>query len=772
MLNILRQLVAKRRMLFIVLGIGVFIVLSSVINRHLYVSKSAERPSAIEVTQAEIFDEDHAWDFMPEQDVFSEQSRLDLRDLNESTAGESGFVRLSDDGRNFMKGDNTPIRFWAVNSHVWKTQPDKLTEHARFLAKRGVNMVRWHGHIPAVTDGAALTSINEKARDQLWQYVAAMKQSGIYVTLSPYYALRFKSLLGWNIPRDSRKGHGLLFFDPVLQEAYREWLRLLLEPVNPYTGVPLKDEPAIAILQLQNEDSLLFWTIQDVRGRDLDILSQQYGRWLIEKYGSLDNARAAWNQTVLEDDDFERELVRFYHVWEMTQPPPADSGKAQRLADQTQFWTETMHRFNTETVQFLRDEIGAQQLINAGNWKTASPLRLNDAERYSYTPSDVIGVNRYYGGTHIGEDSNWAILNGQRFTDQSVLFNPLLLPTNLKQVVGHPMIISESSWVPPLSYQSEGPFLVSVFQSLTGVDGFYWFATTDLQWRQPSSANRSKPSLGKWVMGTPELLGNFPAAALMYRRGYIRQGNPVVQEHRQFDDLWQRRAPLISEGLTFDPNRDREGSQNLAAFDTEANPFAFLVGPVEVSYGEVAEPNTIAEMDRFIDEDQRRIYSMTNEVTWDYEKGTCILNAPKAQGVTGFLRSSGGTFELNDVTLDVGNDYATVMVVSMDDQAIATSNNLLVQVGTRARSTGWNQRAVSWDDDDGNTYEGYEILNYGEAPWKIENNDVTLTVKNSKLTSALILDMNGMLKNSVELESNGPLRRFQLPTDAKYIVLE
>ncbi|MEM7773674.1 MAG: hypothetical protein AAF327_24610 [Cyanobacteria bacterium P01_A01_bin.37] len=709
---------------------------------------------------------------MPNPDVFSEQSRLDLRDLNESSAGESGFIRLSDDGRNFVTGNNVPIRFWAVNSHVWKTQPDKLTEHARFLAKRGVNMVRWHGHIPAVTDGSALTSINEQARDQLWRYVAAMKQSGIYVTISPYYALRFTPLPGWNIPRDSKKGHGLLFFDPVLQEAYREWLRLLLEPVNPYTGVPLKDESAIAIIQLQNEDSLLFWTIQDLRGRDLDILSQQYGQWLIEKYGSLENTRAAWQQTILENDDFERELIRFYHVWEMTQPPPSNSGKAKRLADQTQFWTETMHRFNTETVQFLRDEVGAQQLTSAGNWKTASPLRLNDAERYSYTASDVIGVNRYYGGTHIGEDSNWAILNGQRFTDQSVLFNPLLLPTNLKQVVGHPMIISESSWVPPLSYQSESPFLVSVFQSLTGVDGFYWFATTDLQWRQPSSANQSKPSLGKWVISTPELLGNFPAAALMYRKGYIQQGTPVIQEHRHLDDLWQRHSPLISEALTFDPNRDRESSQNLAEFDTEANPFAFLVGPVEVSYGEGSEPNMIADVDRFIDEDQHRIHSMTREVTWDYEKGTCTLNAPKAQGVAGFLRSSGGEFELDDVTLNVGNDYATVMVVSMDDQAIDTSNKLLVQVGTRARSTGWNQQAVSWEDDDGNTYEGYEILNYGEAPWKIENNDVTLTVKNSKLTSAFILDMNGMLKNKIELESNGPWRRFRLPTDAKYIILE
>ena len=59
---------------------------------------------------------------------------------------------------------------------------------------------------------------------------------------------------------------GLLFFEPALQRAYRAWLRELLLPPNPYTGVPLAREPALAILQLQNEDSLLFWTVDAIKG--------------------------------------------------------------------------------------------------------------------------------------------------------------------------------------------------------------------------------------------------------------------------------------------------------------------------------------------------------------------------------------------------------------------------------------------------------------------------------------------------------------------------
>ena len=90
-----------------------------------------------------------------------------------------------------------------------------------------------------------------------------------------------------------------------------------------------------------------------------------------------------------------------------------------------------MYNFNQEMKRFLREEIGAKQLINAGNWKTADPIKLNDAERYSYTATEVIGVNRYYnGGTHEGKYSDWAIVNGDKFTNRSVLLNPSSFPLN------------------------------------------------------------------------------------------------------------------------------------------------------------------------------------------------------------------------------------------------------------------------------------------------------------------------------------------------------
>src|SRR5690606_23557998 len=169
---------------------------------------------------------------------------------NEATAGEHGFIRLSTDRESFVRGDGKPIRFWAVGSSVYERHPDQLNEHARFLAKRGVNMVRWHGNLAPTDDpNSRLGDINDKALDGLFRNVAAMKKAGIYLTISPYYAHSTGTkkdgkpkFARWGITAESKADNptGLLFFHPEVQAAYKAWLNELFTRPNPYTGVALK----------------------------------------------------------------------------------------------------------------------------------------------------------------------------------------------------------------------------------------------------------------------------------------------------------------------------------------------------------------------------------------------------------------------------------------------------------------------------------------------------------------------------------------------------
>jgi len=737
------------------------------IDCFVFTDKPFEPEGAVGQKSSPVAPDPGKWAFAPGRDKYSPKALLDLRSLNEKFAGEHGFIKLSKDGGDFVRGDGEPIRFWAVNSFVWRKGRDALADNARFLAKRGVNMVRWHGNIQAKTPDSDLDDIDEKARDQLWQYVAAMKAEGIYMTLSPYYAMPVKPQPKWHLPDGSKDMHGLLFFHPRLQAAYKAWLRALLVPRNPYTGIALKDEPAVAIIQFQNEDSLLFWTVSNIKGGDLPILQRLFGKWAARKYGSLAKASAAWKNFKADGDDFAAGRVGFRHVWEMTQPVVEPSGRAVRLADQTQFWTETMHGFNAEIRRYLRQDLGCKQLVNPGNWRTADEAKLGDAERWSYTAGEVLGINRYYtGGRHEGKHRGWAIVSGDRFSNRSVLFEPWNLSVALRQVAGHPIIIPEALWVPPLGYQSEGPFLVSVYQSLLGVDALYWFSMGEPQWRKPGSANGYLPSVGKWVAHSPGIMGNFPAAALICRNDCVRRGRCVIEEHRPLTDLWRRRSPMVVEGSKYDPNRDtKQPGENGSG--GQVNPLALLVGPVVVSYD--AGQTKVADIRPYIDEALKTVRSITGEVSWDYGKGVCTLDAPKAQGATGFLKKV-GRFKLGDVEMTVGNDYATVAVVSMDALPLRTSRKVLVQVGTVARPAGWKVKPTSWSDKQGR-HTGLEVVSYGKAPWMIVENDLSLTLSNDIVNRATAVSPNGEAQADVPIKREGGKVSFRMPADAMYVVL-
>ncbi|MGB2819576.1 MAG: hypothetical protein WBF17_01240 [Phycisphaerae bacterium] len=706
------------------------------------------------------------WAFQPAKDTFSAQALLDLRPLNEKVAGESGFVRRSRDGSDFLLGSGKPARFWAVNDGAFNKD---LARHARFLAKHGINMVRFHSNITPT--GNDLMGIDAKDRDRLWRGVAAMKKEGIYVTYSPYWAgpARVKPSMGI-LDSGGNGNWGLLFFDKKLQEAYKSWMKQVLTERNPYTGLPLARDPALAVIQIQNEDSLLFYTTQGIKGPARAELRRQFGQFVLKKYGSFDKAKQAWGGAAPSrdqdaPDDFAKGEAALMITWELSQRRFGPNFQ-KRCSDQMEFLTETMYRFNKMIGGYLHKDLGCKQLVNAGNWRTADNVIMLDSERWSYSANEVMAVNRYYGGVHQGRYNGWAIVNGDRFTDPSVLLRPRELPVTLKQVEGFPMMVTESSWVPPQGYQSEGPMLVAAYQSLNGVDAFYWFATGEEDWRHPGSANGYLPSVGKWVCATPMLLGQWPAAAMMYRLGYVKQGRPVVHEERTLDDLWQRRMPIIAEDAGYDVNRDKDMLSKQSNVKNGVNPLAYLVGPVTVKYGGNPARSMAADLGPYVDESRKTIRSNTGELLMDFGKGLCTLNAPRAQGVTGFLKKV-GTFQLADVTIASGNEYATVLAVSMDQRPLRTSRRVLVQVGTIQRPTGWQTRPVKVGGQDGE-----EIVSFGKAPWQIVKGDVTVTIRNPGLQTAVVLDANGMSAGTVPLEAAAGGRTFKFPPDAMYVVLE
>jgi hypothetical protein len=556
--------------------------------------------------------------------------------------------------------------------------------------------------------------------------------------------------------------------------ATKEWLRALYTRTNPHTGIALARDPAVAIIQIQNEDSLLFWTAAEIKPPQNERLGRKFGEWLVKKYGALDMAKKAWDGVGREGDDFAQGRVGLFSIWPMTQPQTG--GTAKRIADELTFYAETQRGFYADIVTFCRDTLGCRQLINACNWRSADPIRLEDVERWTYTAAEVIGVNRYYGGTHKGEQSNWRIDPGHLFSQQSVLLNPRELPVNLKQVAGHPMVVSESMWVSPLAYQSEGPFLVAAYQSLTGVDAFIWFTADQTEYAiDPTLSTMNlggQHPIFKWSASIPAIMGGFPAAALMFRRGLIQQGAPAVHEERTMASLWNRESPTIAEDVSFDPNRDRGYAAGTRELKTGADPLAFLVGPVEVKLNGDPARTRVVDLARYIDHQKKVVTSITGEIALDYGGGLCTVDTPRAQGACGFLAKA-GLIRLRDVAFRSNNGYAAVAVVSMDEEPLSSSRKILVQVGTSARPTGWRTRPAEFPGEDGKTMlKGFQVVSTGRPPWRIVNTEVGLVVRNPRLSKATLLDTAGYPVKEVQGTRAGNDFSLPLPLDTMYLILQ
>jgi hypothetical protein len=167
-------------------------------------------------------------------------------------------------------------------------------------------------------------------------------------------------------------------------------------------------------------------------------------------------------------------------------------------------------------------------------------------------------------------------------------------------------------------------------------------------------------------------------------------------EQRSLEDLWTQRLPLIAEEAGFDPNRDTGSISPRSNVKTYVDPLAYFVGPVRTVYGgDPTKSYVHPKLNTLIDRKKQTVRSITGELLLDYGKGISVLNAPKAQGVTGFLKAAGGKFSTRNLQITSGNDYASLLVVSLDRQPLNVSKRVLVQVGTTLRPTGWQEKPAT-----------------------------------------------------------------------------
>ncbi len=671
--------------------------------------------------------------FDPKPDAFAE-SPIDLRFLNEKTAGDQGFITVRD-GHFVHSSNGEPVRFWAVNGPPAEDAGGPALRHAaRVLAKYGVNLVRRHGPI-FDKDG----EVDPAAVKRAIAIVEAMKAEGIYTHLSIYFPLWFtpRADLSW-LPGYDGKTHpfAALLFNPQFQEHYRAWLRALLTTPSETTGRPLIAEPAVFGLELQNEDSFFFWTFSDknIPEPQLRLLEKMYGDWLVKKYGSLDSAFAAWKNQRMERDNAAEGRVGFRPLWNVF------SEKSARDQDTATFLLETQTRFYRETIAFLRG-LGFKGLITPSNWYTASPEVFGPLEKLSYTVGDFIDRHGYFECNHKGDNAGWSVRDGHTYSDRSALRFDADDPSKPKQFINpvmdphydlKPSMISETTFCRPNRYRSEAPLYFAAYGALQDSDAIVHFAFDGSHWSV-------KPGywMQPWTLMTPAMMGQFPAAALIYRRGLVSAGQVLAQVKLNKAGLAHLTGTPLPQDAALDELRlaDVPEGANVRP-GQRIDPLIHYAGRVNVSFVDEPASTTETELARYIDHTGKTVTSSTGELKLDYGKGLLTLNAPRAQGVSGALKRAGAT-DLRDLSITSDLELGHIIAVALDDRPLATSRRVLLQVMSEEQETGHRTEPVS------PTIK--RILSIGTDPWQVKQLQGVVRFKRPDAPQMTVtaLDFNG-----------------------------
>jgi len=715
-----------------------------------------------------------AWE--PPPDPLTGEAPIDLRRLNETLAGADGFVRRR--GEDFVLASGRPVRFWMVQADLLAMEPETVERWARRLAKYGVNLVRMQLGAFFQDRMAGRDDAFRRRLDRLHHVVAALKREGIY---SYFGHLYWHTSGSSRIPEAIHPGFGdgknaiaLLFFSPRFQAWYQDYVRAIMMPENPYTGRPLAEEPAVAFLEIQNESGLLFWTFKPGKFPEPEraLVERDFGDWLQRRYGSLEKARAAWGPDSGKHtpDRFDEGRAGLYDAgfltgadWAVRQRNP------RRAGDQLAWMVESARRFYTRMKRQLGAELG--QLITGSNWHTADERVLGALERYTYTATDAVLRNSYFSTEYPDKEARqrfYAVEEGDTYRSRSALKPPAAPgPLATPQPAGHPFMVTENNWTRPNRYRAEWPFLVAAYGSLAGIDGWNFFALGAAEWQVPMDV---------WDLNNPTVLGQFPGAALVYRRGDVTEPDePAVLETISLkeayalqgtrlralpgrDALWAGRRPKEAGEAGGEAGGGAGGGTGGGA---GVDPRAFFVGPMRQRFRRGPAELESIDLTEFIDPEARTRRAMTGQLAWNYDQGVVTLDTPRAQGATGFLAAA-GPIELSDLTLRSENTYGSILVVSLDDRPLARSRRVLIQAATHDKPYGFRTRPAG-------RYR--RIVDLGGHPLNVRRIRARLTLRTAG-REAIVLDGNGYLteRRAPSEAAEGRLT-LELPENAIYTLI-
>ena len=437
--------------------------------------------------------------------------------LLDAPAGKHGFVRVA--GGEFVT-DAGPIRFNGTNI----TGPANFPEHdvadrlaARF-ARLGINCVRlhfmdtWYKNFMDVRKQGILDDDTKTQRklspqqlDKLDYMIAAFKKVGVYVNINLHVGRTLDERDG--LPGGSPWANKTVGqFMPRMVELQKEYARDLLTHVNRYTGNAYTDEPAVAMIEISNEDSGLVMTRRRMGIKKLaqpfqDELQRQWNAWLKNKYPANEVKYANGKAPLLN---------KF---------PKAS---AQFRKDFDDFLWDTELAYWKGMRDYIRETLKARMPVSGTQAGHYSPREIQaqldyvDSHAYFHHPrgKGAPWVNR-------GVTNDWWAGGESLVHGMGTLHN---LEQN-SHAPNLPFTVSEYSHPYPSPFVGEGQPLACAYGLLMGWDGVF-------QYSYNHYPDGFEPQGMPWcifdAVANPAVLAHMPACAALMVRGDLRDSQEFI----------------------------------------------------------------------------------------------------------------------------------------------------------------------------------------------------------------------------------------------------
>jgi len=600
-------------------------------------------------------------------------SRIDLSGLHEKPAGRTGF--LSARNGHIVRPDGTRQRLWGVNITDWTPGsvqiPDKddAEFQARTLARAGVNVVRLtfldftapRGVIDATRNDTR--ALDAGQMDKLDWWIAALKKEGIYTDLNLVVGRTYKPGDGVTAADEVGWAKALTIFDPKLIELTKEFAHQLLTHRNPYTSTEYRHEPAIAIVEVLNENSLFdAWYNDRLRPLDAPVRDPNFRPIPAHYSAMLDDLYQAHLAKTLGDDrlaELRKQLgLAPGLAIPRLRPKEFEAAPAEQFQAEAAFYTALERDYYRDFHTYLKDTLGVKSLTLGSN------DFLGDQSFYpmvwANTEMDLVDAHVYW------QHPSWPGVNNTPQVNDPIWSTVVRL--GRAALKGKPFTVSEVNHAFPNDWLCEGVPTLAAYAALQDWDAVMWYTY------EPKRRHDHEGYVGDAfdLSHDPVRWTQFTAAALTFLRADVAPARKEVVRNYTPETAYETMRMPRSAGPLFTPNFPAD-----AFLRHRVRIGSFDAPPLPVPAAATTTP----------------IASDTGELSWlttTAQTGLVTVDSPRSQALIGFV--SAHSIQLRHLTAEVENRFCAVQLTSLDEAPIATASRLLLVTGARVENTGtrWN----------------------------------------------------------------------------------